>query len=523
MGHSLSMYRLGLCYDMGIGVEQNFAKAFMHYSRAAAAGCAEAMHEVAMMSKSGRGTKKDPVAAYKMFSLAAEKGFPDSEYELGNCYFEGVGTVKNREFALERYENAFNSGRRNADAAYKIGICKLKGLGTEKNEEEAFEWFCRGAELGSSLAAYMKGECFFYGVGIQEERAVAVISYKKAISFSDDVKEIAPALLALADCHENGYGTVKDAYQAMKLYKRAAESELPIACYHAGRALMLGFGSRPNLAEAREYILNAARHGQVSAMLSLGIFADEGRGIPQNHVDAGIWYNRAIDAEIEKAPSLYEFPERFYERLAMDGAARIEAQYRLGLIIARSETSLADYMKAFEYIASAASQSHKEAQNEVARFHSYGGDLKHYFESTEFSEGAVFERSVPRKDSVAAAMNRLGDAYFDGKTTLVKKNLPAAVRCFRISAELGNVDASYSYGWCLRHGVGIRENAAEALKWLKNAADKGNINAAYSYGLCCEEGAGTGIKNKREARSYYRKAAAGGHADAARRYMSVTD
>ena len=120
-------------------------------------------------------------------------------------------------------------------------------------------------------------------------------------------------------------------------------------------------------------------------------------------------------------------------------------------------------------------------------------------------------------------MNRLGDAYFDGKTTLVKKNLPAAVRCFRISAELGNVDASYSYGWCLRHGVGIRENAAEALKWLKNAADKGNINAAYSYGLCCEEGAGTGIKNKREARSYYRKAAAGGHADAARRYMSVTD
>ena len=94
---------------------------------------------------------------------------------------------------------------------------------------------------------------------------------------------------------------------------------------------------------------------------------------------------------------------------------------------------------------------------------------------------------------------------------------------YKFSAELGMVDACYSYGWCLRHGVGVNENDAEAVKWLKIAADRGNSNAAYSYGLCCEEGAGTGIRNKREALYYYRAAAMSGHLEAAQRYMILSD
>ena len=88
---------------------------------------------------------------------------------------------------------------------------------------------------------------------------------------------------------------------------------------------------------------------------------------------------------------------------------------------------------------------------------------------------------------------------------------------------MGNNDACYSYGWCLRHGAGVQENGIEAVKWLKLSADKGNHNAAYSYGLCCEEGYGTGIRNKREAMTYYRKAAASGHAEAAKRYVTLSE
>ena len=160
----------------------------------------------------------------------------------------------------------------------------------------------------------------------------------------------------------------------------------------------------------------------------------------------------------------------------------------------------------------------------LSKIYIHGGDLKGYYESPLSSPDACFENGsqIPDDKTLGEAMNKLGDAMYDGRG-MVKKNEASAVRCYKIAAELGNADACYSYGWCLRHGVGVRENDAEAAKWLKISADKGNNNACYSYGLCCEEGAGTGIKNKREALSYYRKAAYSGHAEAMQRYILLSE
>ena len=117
-------------------------------------------------------------------------------------------------------------------------------------------------------------------------------------------------------------------------------------------------------------------------------------------------------------------------------------------------------------------------------------------------------------------MNKLGNAFFDGAAAL-KKDENAAARCYKIAAELGHIDASYNYGWCLRHGVGVYENDSEAAVWLKIAADKGHIPAAYSYALSCEEGSATGVKNKREAIYYYRIAAQTGYKDSKKRFDSL--
>lgn len=516
-GNAIALYRLALCYENGIGTEQSFAQAFRYYNLSADAGYAEAMYKSAMMSKNGKGTKKDPFAAYRMLSLAAKAEFSQAEYELGNCHFEGIGTVKNREAAFQRYMRAYEFDNKNANAAFKLGLCTLKGLGTPQNEADAFTWFCRGAELGSSSAAYMKGECFFFGIGITQEQAVAAMCYEKSISLSDDPFEAIPATLALAQSLEYGYGVPKDLSRAIKLYRQAAEKGNAEALYHLGLAIMTGTGDY-NDQSPRTFILRSARMEYIPAMLTMGIFADEGRGIPKNTGDAEKWYGRVVDTEPPKHPELYDFPNRFYENVTLCTEAKTEAQYRLGMILAAKQTSAQSYINAFEYIAMAASLAHEEAQIEVTRFHMHGGDLKHYYESPTFKENRKY---CPDKDKMGTAMNRLGDSYFDGKT-LVNKNLTAAVRCYKIAAEFGNADACYSYGWCLRHGKGVSENDSESLKWLKLAADKGNVNAAYSYGLCCEEGAGTGIKNLREARSYYRKAAVAGHTEAGKRYMALS-
>lgn len=517
-GNGVALYRLAKCYENGIGTEPSLTKAFKYYNRSATAGFSRAMYESAMMSKEGRGTKKDPDAAYKLLALASDESFSPVEYELGNCHLEGIGTSKNRDAAFKKYTKAYEINNKDANAAYKIGLCTLKGYGVQRNEEKAFEWFCRGAELGSCSAAYMKGECFFFGVGITQELSVAAICFEKAIAMSKSAEEAIPAVFALAQCLECGYGVEKDLSRALELYNQVALCESAKGCYHTGRLLLTTPDARAAKA-TRVLMLKAARKEYLPAMLVMGVFAEEGRGIPKNTEDAEKWYRRVVNASLPSRPGLYEFPQRFYDGLSLITDAKTEAQYRLGMMLAAKQTSPQECLEAFELIAAAASHNHEEARIEVTRFHMHGGDLKHYYESPVFRENGEYD---PDKDSVGVAMNRLGDSYFDGKT-LVNKNRDFAVRCYRIGAELGNLDACYSYGWCLRHGVGIAENDSESLKWLKLAADKGHVHAAYSYGLCCEEGAGTGIKNLREARSYYRKAASLGHREAAKRYMALSN
>ena len=517
-GNAQGTYRLALCYDRGVGVEQNFAKAYSYYNRSASGGYAPAMYAAAMMRKDGRGTKKNAIGAYKLFSEAAEQGLSDAKYELGNCYIEGKGTVKNVELAYLCYLEAFENDCENAKAAFNLGLCNLKGIGTKKDDSVALEWFSRGAELGSSTAAYMMGECYFYGVGTEKDPARALESYKEALSEKMTGELSADACIALAECFERGIATETDSEEAARLYKLAADRGNSEAMYDLGRLMLSGVGTSVVGSDARTVVLRAARNEYPSAMLAMGIFADEGRGVAKNSQDAERWYTKTIASQPRNTPNLDEFPERFFARSEKSSSARIEAQYRLGVLLTKKDPSARSYMSAFENIAFAASFGHTEAQKEIAGIYLHGGDLKSYYEASVEDKGG----DASLNEVLAVAMNKLGDAYFDGKT-LVKKNEVAAARCYKIAAEAGDVDGAYSYGWCLRHGVGLNENDALALKWLKNAADRGSINAAYSYGLCCEEGSGTGIKNKREARSYYRKAAAAGHIEAARRYMALSD
>ncbi len=517
-GNYIAMYHLALCYDNGVGVEQNFAKAFAYYNRSANVGYAPAMHRSGMMSKSGRGTKKSASAAYKMFSMAAEAGLSIAECELGNCYLEGSGTVRNSELAYLRFLGAYESDSSNALAAFKLGLCNLKGLGTVKDEKIAFEWFCRGALLGSSEAAYMKGECYLFGVGIDKNEEMATASFGEALACASDGFACEDAYLAMAKCLEQGVGVKRDAMAALSLYKTAADNGNAEAMYNLGNLMLSGVSQKSDHSDARTYMLRAARKEYIPAMLAMGRFADEGRGVAKNSSDAERWYTKAVGATVKSAPQLNDFPGRFYGKAEYETECRIEAQYRLGLLMAKREPSLSAYLGAFENIAFAASMGHNGAQTEISKIYRHGGDLKSYYESDIGESG----EDVLSNEMFGSAMNKLGDSYFDGKS-LVKKNEVAAARCYKIAAGLGDVDAAYSYGWCLRHGVGLSENDTEAVKWLKLAADKGNVNAAYSYGLCCEEGSGTGIKNRRDARSYYRKAAAAGHIEAAKRYMALSD
>ena len=522
----VALYRLGLCYRSGEALDQSYNQAFKCFVRSAALGYDPAKFEAGRLCISGKGVKRDSDRAYKFFMSASSNGYVPAYYEVANCFFEGIGTMKDRQSAYKYYTLAFELDEANrAQAAYKIGLCHLKAA--EPDKDGAFEWFLKGSELSSAAASYMLGECYLFGVGTAADAPAAVSAFlmaEKLLSTSEDDRELTSRIcIALAECYERGVGTLKDPVKAIQYYKKAAECGTDEAMFLAGRAITQGVGMKAEYAAARPHILRAARRGYVPAMLMMGIFSDDGRGVAKNLKDAESWYLKVVSSDKEPQMSLYDFPERFAENLKLYTESKIKAQYKLGMLIARGATEISAYIGSFEYIALSASMGYGGAQNEIARIYASGGDLAEYYNSPFFVPDAKFEGgdTLIGKGPLADAMNKLGDTFFDGKSSL-KKNDEAAARCYRYAAELGHTDACYSYGWCLRHGVGVHENDAEAAKWLKMAADKGNSDAAYSYALCCEEGSGTGVKNKREAIYYYRMAAGLGHVDAARRFLKLS-
>lgn len=526
--HATALFHLAKCYDQGIGTEQNFRLAFKNYSKAATLGHSESKYEAGKMNLQGRGTKKDPDAAYRMFSSAVRHGYAAAEYELANCFFDGTGAVRNRASAYTHYLSAYNVQDENqGDAAYRLGLCHLNGFGASLDKNIAVEWFEKGRALLSPEATYMLGECYYYGVGVAKDIEQAFNLYAEAAHIAQDspspIKCHAHLFLALAQCYESGAGTPKDAQKALAAYKTASEHGDEEALYRTGRAIISGIGMRSEYPAARTYFLRAARHGYMPAMLMMGIFSEMGKGVNKNRDDAKSWYSKAVMSKSSPKMSIYKFPERFAESVTLYNEAKTEAQYRFGMMIAHVNPSSQIQIRAFEYIAISAAMGYAPARREITKIHISGGDLKTYYDSPFSDENALFDGGYkdPSGKDLAIAMYKLGDAFFDGKG-LLKKNEEASALCYKFSAELGMVDACYSYGWCLRHGVGIDENDAEAVKWLKLAADRGNANAAYSYGLCCEEGAGMGIKNKREAMYYYRNAAAVGHTEAAKRYVALS-
>lgn len=77
-GDVWAQFTLGLMYDNGQGVPQDFVEAAKWYSKAAYQHHAEAQFTLGVMHINGEGVGKDYVLAHMWFSLAAEQGFENA-------------------------------------------------------------------------------------------------------------------------------------------------------------------------------------------------------------------------------------------------------------------------------------------------------------------------------------------------------------------------------------------------------------------------------------------------------------
>lgn len=508
-GSLVAYYHLALCQKQGIGTEVDYKSAFDNFRTASESGFTLAMYEMAMMLQKGMGIKQNEREAFRLLQKAAAGGLIRAKTELGNCYFSGNGTVRDYSEAFRWYIQASDNLIKNksdpssAEAAFHIGICYLNGYGTDQSRDEALKFFKIAAKAGNTDAAYIVGELYSFAPEEKRSGERALKYYIYAANAGNN-----KARLVLAD----SYVTSRSYSNAYKLYKKAADEGDPEAMFQVAKHLISGVGVEADATTAKTYFSRSARRGFAPAMLVLGMFSEEGRGTEVDIEEAEGRYREAISADSSRFFGGFELPERRNMKVKAFDEAKVTARYKLGMLLAKNAQSEEEYIEAYRYIAGAASFDNTKAKVEVTKLYNHGQNVKVFYSTDLYRT-----ESNPTDKTIAEAMNKLGDMYFDGKG-LTEKDDSAALRCYRISAIMGNVTGKYNLGWCLRHGKGCKENPKEAAKWLKEAADAGNPHAAYSYGLCCEEGSSGSVKNIREALAYYRKAAVAGHTDATKRY-----
>jgi hypothetical protein len=109
-GDPRAAFGLGLLYDLGEGVGQDAAAAYVWYRRAAEAGLVIAEFNIAVMCDSGLGTARNPAEAAMWYASAAAHGNARAEYNLAQLYQDGEGVPRNLDMAEAWYAAAAAHG-----------------------------------------------------------------------------------------------------------------------------------------------------------------------------------------------------------------------------------------------------------------------------------------------------------------------------------------------------------------------------------------------------------------------------
>ena len=191
-GDAFAMTRLGLAYEKGEGVAQDYTQAFEWYHKAtewyrkaADKGEALAMTNLGDMYEEGRFVPQDDKEAFEWYRKAANKGHIGAMYRLGDMYKEGRGVAQDDRQAVEWYRKATEWYRKaankgNIGAMANLGDMYKEGRGVAQDDRQAVEWYRKAAEKGNARAMRILGDMYKEGRGVAQDDNQAVEWYGKA-------------------------------------------------------------------------------------------------------------------------------------------------------------------------------------------------------------------------------------------------------------------------------------------------------------------------------------------------------
>lgn len=477
-------YKLGFCYENGIGLSQSDKKALKHYIHAYEYGACSALDCGRLLRKLGRHQE-----ANEYYKSAIDN--PDYRswnralacIELGNSYASDLGVEKSEVLAFSYYEKAFQLN--SLVAADKLAKAYKNGIGVKQSKELAnqvykltFETCLEDANTGDDDACYFVGKCYLRGLGIDESMEKALFYFEKGAKNNGS-----SCLEQLAWLHCFTITPGKSFHYS----KIQADLGKAFYQYRVGLFYENGWDVKKSIEQAICYYKKASEKfdsiegSHLKACLSLARLYREGREIEQSLTQAFFYYKKAADQGSSNACYETAF---FYEH---------------GLGTQKS------YKQSAYYYRLAAKDRWPEA------IYSYAIHLKEGKGTSKLPKMAnkflrqIIDEKIGGRTLIAKAYTQLGDSYEHGKGVRISTEL--AFECYTKAFEEDN-DQAFFLAKAYEQGIGIDQDLEKALELYKAIAKKGDFSSAYRLGLLTRE------SSLAKACNYFKAAAQGDNFDA---------
>ena len=182
-GNADSQDQLGDAYYDGIGIEQDHAKAFECYLRAAEQGHGKAQYNVAYAYANGIGTQKNTSEAIKWYGKSADQGIALAEYVLAKMFIGGQYLEQDLTKGLDLLHKASNQGLDLAQ--YDLGTIYLEGKIVVPDVNKGISFLFLSAKQGNKDAQYNLGLAYS---NLPEPNYASAEKYLRKASFNGHFK-----------------------------------------------------------------------------------------------------------------------------------------------------------------------------------------------------------------------------------------------------------------------------------------------------------------------------------------------
>ena len=437
--------------------------------------------------------KYDFQAATNALLLESRKGNVAAQALWGTVLIVLNDSLESKEAGLKLLRGSADWG--NVAAMLNLGYLFESGRYVRRNYNEAFHWFGQAADAGNADGELQLGGCYHYGLGTTPNYSMAAKYYKLSATQTNFV-----AMKCLGYLLMNGYGVTTNEAEARSWLMRAAkDGKNRRAMFNLGVLCDRKYPDTNAMIEGFNWMKQGADLGDPLAADALATFYYRGWGATEtNLVNYRIWRLKAALLGATEAQFFMGQSYRNGDGVPIDpdnslawyskAAAKNhpEALYDLAVFYLANKTNRASLLLANGLMLRAAQMGHREAQFQYA-MSSFRGDVILSFEAGMTWLAKSADNGWPKAEF---CLFRL---YYNGLQP--GKNCPAypkdkgeAVKWLRRAAEHGNHQAQSTLAIMLIRGLDMEPNKAEAEKLLRDAAKHGSAQAQNDLGYAILNG-----------------------------------